>query len=167
MDNVHKKRLETMRRKKEAASALLGTPGVTKSPGPVGSAKQMQKIAGTPKRRPSDQPSRFLDGEPTSGVLAAKHEPNGRGPENDDRPSAPAADVEMRDVAQGPHRDGSAGSELECEKENSSIGLTSTGKAADRPKTASLSPAPPKAIETTRSGRPYTKYQGMCSPSQT
>ncbi|KAK4098319.1 hypothetical protein N658DRAFT_499560 [Parathielavia hyrcaniae] len=49
MDHVVKKRLETLRLKKEAAG-LLGTPGITKQSGPVGSLRHTPRSSSSPKR---------------------------------------------------------------------------------------------------------------------
>src|SRR4051812_45556459 len=51
MDNVHNKRTETMRRRKEA-EALLGTPGITKSSRSVAGVKHTTKSSGSPNRLP-------------------------------------------------------------------------------------------------------------------
>jgi hypothetical protein len=114
MDIAVKKRLETIRRKKEAA-ALIGTPGITKPSGSVGSLKHTPKSSASPNRLPSlsgpaappahharkrslapEQLARLFDDEPASLPDPATY--SKRELDSGVQPLSTAADHEVRDV---------------------------------------------------------------------
>lgn len=175
MDNVHKKRVETMKKKKEAA--LLGTPGVTKPLGPVSSVKGVQKTPGSPSRLPnyslatnsnhhvwtkslvSEQLARYLDDKPASAILARQL--NGQGVEKQEsvsRPSSATSDIEMPNIEPVNY----PGDSIDSEWEEDSMSPRHS-RPEDEGYSGEVTGDVPKSIERTASGRPYTKVAGMCA----
>lgn len=128
MDHVHKKRVETINRRREA-EALLGTPGVSKPPGSLSSLKRSQKNATSPKRIPnllglsgpsavhharkrslvSGQLARLFDESPaptgsTTPVAQPRHRVGLDKPGPADRRSSTSSDIEMSGVRPTSHR---------------------------------------------------------------
>jgi hypothetical protein len=119
MDIAVKKRLETVRRKKEAA-ALIGTPGITKPSGPVGSLKHAAKSSASSSRLPNlsgpaatlahharkrslvaEQLAHVFDDKLASLPGPATH--SSRELDSDVLPRPTAPDHEARDVGQPPN----------------------------------------------------------------
>lgn len=174
MDNVHKKRLETMRRRKEEAG-LLGTPGATQSSGTTGSVKNTHKIPGTAKgfvptptqhvrKRSlvSEQLARFLNDTPASATSADRL--NGGKSDLKPRPNSAAPDREPPNARAPKRRNVVLDSEWE---EDSSLlnGLDSDELAdpqnpKDELETGETPEELPQAIERTASGRGYGEFKG-------
>lgn len=132
MDHVHKKRVETINRRREA-EALLGTPGVSKPPGSLGRLKRSQKNASSPNRIPnflgltgpsaaqharkrslvSGQLARLFDESPapagsTTPVAQSRHRVGPDKPGSAGRRSSTSSDIEMSGFRPTSHRDGLA-----------------------------------------------------------
>lgn len=174
MDNVHKKRLETMRRRKEEAS-LLGTPGATQSSGTTGSVKNTHKTPDTARgfvptptqhvrKRSlvSEQLARFLNDTPTSATSAGPL--NGGKSDSKPRPNSAASDRKPPDARAPKRRNVILDSEWE---EDSSLlngpesdGLADSRNPKDESETGETPEDLPQAIERTASGRGYGEFKG-------
>lgn len=178
MDQVHKKRIETIRRRKEE-EALLGTSGITKPLGPVGTPKHANKSSASPNRIPrllglttspahharkrtvvSEQLARLFEDRPMateSASLVPLPRPRSdfKKPESTRRTVwSTSSDFEMSETSPPPGRHGSSNH-------------SNDGQASEKPndeddneKATKDSPFP---LELAAPDRPYTKWKGECS----
>ncbi|KAL2258114.1 hypothetical protein VTK26DRAFT_8704 [Humicola hyalothermophila] len=175
MDNVVKKRLETMRRRK--AEALLGSPGVIKHTGSVSSGTQMHKTSGTssrgfvPTSSPapvfrarngalvSEQLARFLDDDTPSNPSINPGDQEQSGPQH--RHSSMTPDTAMVDTGATTQGSAVVHSDLDHDSlvDDEIGGYTGGVKAKDESGTGERPDDLPLAIERTASGRRYNEFK--------
>ncbi len=181
MAGATKKRLETMKRKREA-EALLGTPGIAKSsPGPVGILKHAQQQSSSPTQAPahrarkrfavSEKLARLFEDNPAlDGAAASVAWPDlkvdGELRGSPLQAGYPTPSVEM--LGAKPPLRGYASSDLDGtgvlveddgidEDGSHFLGQAKTGKEAAGESVIRLAP-----IEMASPERPYTKWRGVC-----
>lgn len=153
MAGVHKKRVETLRRK--AKAALLGKPAVikivSKTPGTPSSLAAIRNRHVRKTSLVSEQLELYLDNNPKSTAQQ----------NSVSRPDSATLDAEMLDIEAIYHHDDEIDNDWE-EESLSPVPSHSSLKPTDDGYSGRVTGRRPKSIEFTTTGRRYGSYQGMC-----